>query len=73
MCGRTVYAGGKHPMWKSVFPHRPFPIPRHGGNPDVPPRVRKVVLDHLEADAAAWEDVLDRMEKQSGDNGNGGV
>jgi hypothetical protein len=70
MCGRTVYAGGNHPMWQSPFPqHRAFPISRHGGNPEVHPRVRKVVLDHLEADAAAWEEFLDQTEGKS--NGNG--
>jgi hypothetical protein len=63
LCGRTVYAGGNHPMWKSIFPlHRPVPIERHGGNPDLHPRVRKIVLDHLEADAAAWEEILNASE-----------
>jgi hypothetical protein len=60
MCGRTKYSGGKHPMWQSAFPrHRAFPIPRHGGNRDLSPRVRKVVLEHLELDAAAWEETLE--------------
>lgn len=56
-------------MWVSAFPqHRAFPIERHGGNPDLHPHVRKVVLNHLEADAAAWEDVIAANEKE---NGNG--
>jgi hypothetical protein len=69
MCGRTVSAGGKHPMWKSAFPqHRAFPIERHGGNPDLSPRVRKVVLEHLEADLTAFEELLGGNK-----NGNGGL
>jgi len=64
---RTMEAGGKHPMWISAFPtHRAFPIERHGGNPDLSLHVRKVVLNHLETDATAWEDVLVVRE-----NGNG--
>jgi hypothetical protein len=69
MAERREYAGGNHPMWVSAFPrHRAFPIERHGGNPDLSPHVRKVVLNHLEADAAAWEEVL---LLQEGTNGNG--
>jgi hypothetical protein len=52
-------------MWLSPFPHRPFPIPRHGKS-EVSHYVRKTVLDHLEADAVAWEEVLER-------GGNGGA
>jgi hypothetical protein len=59
MAGRTSKPGGKHPMWWSAFPqHRAFPIEHHGGNPDLSPHVRKTVLNHLETDAEAWEDVL---------------
>ncbi|WP_369723302.1 hypothetical protein AB8Z38_04515 [Bradyrhizobium sp. LLZ17] len=68
--GRTVQAGGNHPMWKSAFvAHRAFPIGRHGGNPDLSPRVRKVILDHLEADAAAWEDWLDEKNAEPEEEG----
>lgn len=56
-------------MWLSTFPqHRAFPIERHGGNPDLSPHVRKVVLNHLEADAAAWEDLM-LLEERVGENG----
>jgi hypothetical protein len=37
---------------------RAFPIPRHGGDPTASFAVRDTVLDHLEMDAAAWEDQL---------------
>jgi predicted RNase H-like HicB family nuclease len=59
-CGRKASGGGKHMMWTSTaFPqHRPFPIPRHGGNPEATYTVRDSVLDMLEADAAA-ETVMD--------------
>jgi hypothetical protein len=64
MAERKEQAGGKHPMWISPFlQHRAFPIERHGGNLDLSPHVRKVVLNHLEADAAAWEDRLEEANK----------
>jgi hypothetical protein len=60
MAGRKEETGGNHPMWVSAFPqHRAFPIERHGGNPDLSPHVRKVVLNHLETDATAWEEQLE--------------
>jgi len=69
MAGRTEQAGGNHPMWVSAFPqHRAFPIERHGGNPDLSSHVRKVVLNHLEADAEAWEE---RVAQEESANGNG--
>jgi hypothetical protein len=59
MAERTQHSGGNHPMWASAFrQHRAFPIERHGGNPDLSPHVRKVVLNHWEADAAAWEELI---------------
>lgn len=70
MAGRTEQTGGKHPMWVSAFPqHRAFPIERHGGNPDLSPHVRKVVLNHLETDAEAWEE---RVMQEENANENGG-
>lgn len=68
--GRRDRGGGKHSsMWVTdYFPHRPFPIPTHG-NKSVSIGVRKVVLSALEADAAAWEDVLEKTERNK--NGNG--
>jgi hypothetical protein len=74
MCGRTVHAGGKHPMWKSAFPrHRAFPIPCHGGNRTVSPHVRKVVIEHLEADLTAYEEILEVETRSDGNDGNGGT
>jgi hypothetical protein len=59
MAERMEYAGANHPMWQSFFfAHRAFPIPRHGGNSEVGDYVQKVVLDHLEMDAAAWEEIV---------------
>jgi hypothetical protein len=73
MCGRKRYAGSKHPMWMStVFPqHRAFPIPRHGGNPITSYTVRNAVLEHLEADAARWEEVLEEGDDSVSVNGDG--
>lgn len=71
-CGRTVKAGGNHPMWRSCFPaHRAFPIARHGGNQPVAKHVRKIVLEHLEADAAAWEEIIMAKEWKPSGNGEG--
>lgn len=65
-CGRELRKGGKHPMWITKwFLHRALPIPRHGGNPSVSPRVKKVILEGLEADAAAWEEHLLQSENGS--------
>jgi hypothetical protein len=74
MCGRRLRPGGNHPVWVTdYFPHRPLPIERHGGNPAIPPHARKVILNGLEADAAAWEDLLSQREQQkSGNGGSGG-
>jgi hypothetical protein len=59
-------------MWVSTFPkHRPFPIGRHGGNPDLSPHVKKVILNHLETDAAAWEEWLEMNEKNGDGEENG--
>jgi hypothetical protein len=70
MAERKLRSGSNHPMCWSFFPrHRAFPIERHGGNPDLSPHVRKVVLTHLEADAAAFEDLLAATETSNG-NGN---
>ena len=64
MCGRRMRPGGNHPVWiTDYFPHRPLPIPRHGGNRNIAPHAKKVILNALEADAAAWEEIL---EKQNG-------
>jgi hypothetical protein len=67
---RRERTGGKHSsMWVTDhFPHRPFPIPTHGAK-DISIGVRNVVLNALEADAAAWEEVLEREEQTK--NGNG--
>ena len=74
-CGRVPDPGGKHVLWKSAqfVRHRAFPIPRHGGNPVATYTVRDTVLDHLEADAVAWEDFLERddVEDDVSVNGDG--
>jgi hypothetical protein len=65
---RKTYSGSNHVMWQSAFPsHRPFPISRHGGNAKVGHRPQKVILEHLETDAIAWEEWLDLQEEEHGD------
>jgi hypothetical protein len=62
LCGRAPYSGSKHVMWMSAaFPHhRAFPIPRHGRDPVASYGVRNTVLEHMEADAVAWEEVIEQ-------------
>jgi len=73
MAERTEQAGGNHPMWVSAFPqHRAFPIERHGGNPDLAPHVRKVVLNHLENDALAFEELIPQEDENNGNGENNG-
>lgn len=68
MAGRVPRTNGKHPTWISSFSvNRPFPISRHGGNPKVGHRIQKQILDHLEADAAEWEELLDAQESEDED------
>ena len=70
-CGRYERAGGNHPVWLTDhFPHRPFPIGRHGGNHTLPPHATKVILNALEADAAAWEELLARNTDESNPDGD---
>lgn len=71
MCGRRERAGGNHPVWVTDhFPHRPVPIERHGGNPPIPRHAKKVILNALEADAYAWEEVLVREKQNGGTDGS---
>jgi hypothetical protein len=70
MCGRRERVGGNHPIWiTDHFAHRPLPIPRHGGNRNVAPYAKKVILNGLEADAAAWEDILTGGRRNGGTDG----
>jgi hypothetical protein len=65
--------GSNHPMWKCVhFPHRAFPISRHGGNPEVGRHAQKVILDLLEEDAAAWEEELSSKDGEAGAKNDAG-
>jgi hypothetical protein len=61
MAGRRMRPGGNHTMWiNDSFPsHRPLPIERHGGNREVPPHACKVILNGLEADLCAWEEIIE--------------
>ena len=68
MVGRRMRPGGNHPVWiTDHFPHRPLPIERHGGNPPLPRHAQKVILNGLDADAFAWEELL--IEKERKQNG----
>src|SRR5262249_33079715 len=58
-CGIGVIGGGESLAWVTDhFPHRPLPIERHGGNRAIPRHACKVILNGLEADALAWEELL---------------
>jgi hypothetical protein len=70
LCGRRMQPGGNHPMWVTDHhPHRPIPIGRHGGNRELPPHVKKVILNGLAADLAAWEDVVSHEEANDQNGG----
>lgn len=75
MLGRKLRAGGNHPVWvTNRFPrHRPLPIERHGGNPPIPPHAKKVIVNGLEADAAAWEEALEAAERKARNGGTNGA
>ena len=69
-CERHERAGGNHPVWVTDhFPHRPIPIGRHGGNRTLPAHATKVILNALEADAAAWEAHLASTSDESNHDG----
>lgn len=73
MLGRQERAGGNHPVWITEhFPHRPLPIERHGGNPPIPRHAKKVILNGLETDAAAWEELLGEQERKQASGGTNG-
>jgi len=68
-CGRRLRSGGNHPIWVSdIFPsHRPLPIGRHGGSPEIPPHAKKVILNGLEEDLEAWAERLGSGAGRTGD------
>jgi hypothetical protein len=75
MLGRRRRSGGNHPLWVTdYFPqHRPLPIERHGGNPSIPQHAKKVIVNGLEADAAAWEEILEDAERKQAKGGTSGA
>lgn len=75
MLGRRARSGGNHPVWVTDHfpPHRPLPIERHGGSPPIPPHAKKVIVNGLEADAAAWEEVLEDAERKNTNGGTSGA
>jgi hypothetical protein len=67
MLGRRMRSGGNHPVWVTdYFPHRPLPIERHGGKPSIPKHAKGVIVRGLEADAAAWEELLNKQGQTNG-------
>lgn len=58
--GRTKVNRGKEPTWESELPGRPpLSIPHHGGR-DIATGTRNSILDFLEDDALALQEILDR-------------
>jgi len=59
---------GKEPMWES----KEFPslfvlsIPKHGGR-DIPLGTKNSILDQLEDDVLEWENRLDELENDEGE------
>lgn len=58
--GRTKVNRGKEPTWESELPGRPpLSIPHHGGR-DIATGTRNSILDFLEDDVLALQEILDQ-------------
>jgi hypothetical protein len=58
--GRTKVNRGKEPTWESDLPGRPpLSIPHHGGR-DIAIGTRNSILDFLEDDVMALQEILDQ-------------
>ena len=58
--GRTKVNRGKEPTWESNLPGRPpLSIPHHGGR-DIAIGTRNSILDFLEDDVMALQEILDQ-------------
>lgn len=58
--GRTKVNRGKEPTWESALPGRPpLSIPHHGGR-DIAIGTRNSILDFLEDDVMALQEILDQ-------------
>lgn len=58
--GRTKVNRGKEPTWESELPGRPpLSIPHHGGR-DIAIGTRNSILDFLEDDVMALQEILDQ-------------
>jgi hypothetical protein len=65
--GRKIANRGKEPTYESEnFPHlRPLSIPHHKGR-DLPTGTKNSILNQLEEDLDAWDEVLSREEHPNG-------
>jgi hypothetical protein len=72
--GRKRINRGKHPMWESQdFPKLyVLSIPDHGSK-DLPVGTRNSILDQLEDDILAWEELIQAEEEHENDNNTGGA
>jgi hypothetical protein len=71
--GRKMVTRGKEPVWESQAFNDLFPlaIPRHGGR-DLAPGTQRSILDQLEDDVAAWDQVLEDEIDDEAEWGNEG-
>ena len=69
--GRKLIKRGKEPTWESQdFDHLwPLSIPHHGGR-DLAPGTKKSILNQLEDDIIAWEEVLPQEDDDGGSDKN---
>ena len=69
--GRRLTKRGKEPMWENErFEDLPvLAIPDHGGK-DLSPGVKHSVLNQLEDDIQAWDELLSKNGSSNGDAGS---
>ena len=64
MLGRKLEKRGKEPTWvHDVLPVYPLSIPHHGGR-DLAPGTKNCILDVLDDDVFAWEQILGEQDQE---------
>lgn len=71
--GRKLVNRGKEPVWESQQFNDLFPlaIPHHGGR-DLAPGTQRSILDQLDDDVAAWDQLLEDEIDDEAEIGNEG-
>jgi len=78
--GRKLVKRGKEPMWENIEFDQLYAlsIPRHGGR-DLSPGTQRSILDQLDDDVLAWEELLgddeddEEAQNECGDGEDNGI